>query len=134
MVIMAMPTLFGDPSVLREQGGLRLPGWPPGLFFSCSGGGARRLFRRDPTSLSTSTDTGHRGASDRKPDDNARAKCGARERRQDQNHDPPLNLPPRHQFPLNGGGPEIWMFPAIPASRSSSFSLYNLRSLPRIIG
>jgi hypothetical protein len=38
------------------------------------------------------------------------------------------------QFPVNGGGPEISIVPAMPASRSSSFSLYSLRSLPRIIG
>ena len=91
IVIMAMPTLFGDPSLLREQGGLGLrPARPPGLFLP-------RLRLRawwplvcpDPTSLSTSVDTGYRGSPDSKSDDNARAKCGTRERRQDQDHDHP---------------------------------------------
>jgi hypothetical protein len=87
---MAIPPVFGDPSFLWEYGKLDLrPARPPGLLFSCLWPGACRLFRPDPTSLSTSVDTGDRGASDRKPDDNARAECGARECRQDQNHDYP---------------------------------------------
>ena len=90
IVIMAIPPVFGDPSFLWEYGRLGLcPARPPGLLLSRLWPGAFRLFRPDPTSLSTSVDTGDRGASDRKPDDNARAKCGARECRQDQNHDHP---------------------------------------------
>jgi hypothetical protein len=87
---MAILTVFGDPLFLGRQSGLRLrPARPPGLFFFRLWPGAWRLFRPDPTSLSTSVNTGDRGASDGKPDDNARAKCGARECRQDQNHDHP---------------------------------------------
>jgi len=80
------------PSFLGSRSGLGLrPARPPGLFFSRLWPRPwRPLFHPDPTSLSTSVDTGGRGASDRKPDDNARAKCGARECRQDQNHDHPL--------------------------------------------
>jgi hypothetical protein len=75
IVIMATPTLFGDPSVLREQGGLRLPGWPPRLVLSRLWPGRwRPLFRPDPTGV----DTGDGGTSNRKPDDHSRAKCGAR--------------------------------------------------------
>jgi hypothetical protein len=89
----AFPYLQNPPP--RSSGnksglGLR-PARPPGLFFSRLWPGPwRPLFRPDPTSLSTSVDTGDRGACDRKPDDNARAKSGARECRQDQNHDHPL--------------------------------------------
>jgi hypothetical protein len=99
---MAMPTLFGDPSGLREQDGLRLPSWPPGLFFSCLGRGARRLFRPDSTSLSTGVETGYRGSPDSKSNDNACAKCAARECRQDQNHDHPSRQENNHpQIPLS---------------------------------
>ena len=98
----AMPTLFGDPSVLREQGRLRLPGWLPGLFFSCLWPGAWRLSRTDLTSLSTSVDTGYRGSPDSKSNDNACAKGGAGECRQDQNHDHPSRQENNHpQIPLS---------------------------------
>jgi hypothetical protein len=85
---MAIPTVFGDPSFIREYGRLRLrPARPPGLLLSRLWPGAwSPLFRPDPTSPSTNVDTGDRGASDRKPDDNACAKCSAGECRQDQDH------------------------------------------------
>ena len=62
-----------------------------------SGRGLGGLFRPDPTSLSTSLNTGDRRTPNRKPDDNARAKCGTGECRQDQNHD----LTVRKQEPSN---------------------------------
>ena len=44
---LAIPTLFGDPSLLREYGRLCLrPARPPGLLFSCLCPGARRLLPR----------------------------------------------------------------------------------------
>jgi hypothetical protein len=75
-----------------NRAGLDLgPARSPGLFFSRLWPGPWwSLFRPDPTSPSTSVETGDRRASNRKPDDNARAKCGGRECRQDQNHDHPL--------------------------------------------
>jgi hypothetical protein len=73
--------------------GLR-PARPPGPFLPrLRPGPWRPLFRPNPTSLSTSVDTGDRGASDRKPDDNAGAQCGARECRQGQDHDRSPLLP-----------------------------------------
>ena len=73
----------------RPLSGLR-PSGPPGLFLP-------RLRLRsswplvcpDPTSLSTPIGTNGRRTPNRKSDDNARAKCGTGECRQDQNHDPP---------------------------------------------
>jgi hypothetical protein len=88
MVTMAMPTLFGDTSLPRRT---RPSTRPPGLFLSRLWPGAWRPFvRTDLTSLSTSVDTSYRGSPDSKSDDNACAKCGARERRQNQDHDHPL--------------------------------------------
>jgi hypothetical protein len=73
--------------------GLR-PARPPGPFLPrLRPGPWRPLFRPNPTSLSTSVDTGERGASDRKPDDNAGVQCGARECRQGQDHDRSPLLP-----------------------------------------
>ena len=85
-VIMAMPILFGPHLFLR--GALR-PARLSGACFSRHGPAAWRSLCPDPPSLSTGVDTGDCRATDRKPDDNARAKCGACECRQDQNHDHP---------------------------------------------
>jgi hypothetical protein len=60
------------------------PGLPPGPWWP--------LFRPDLTSLSTGKSTGDCRTPDRKSDDDASAKCGARECRQDQHHDPPSQL------------------------------------------
>ena len=79
------------PRSSENRSGLGLrPTRPPGLFFS-------RLWLRswwplvcpDPTSLSTPIGTSGRRTPNRKSDDNARAKCGTGECRQDQNHAPP---------------------------------------------
>jgi hypothetical protein len=86
-MIMALPPLLGAQWFLR---GARRPARLSSACLSRLWPAAWKVFRPDPTSLSTGTDTGHCGASDRKPNDNARAKRGACECRQDQNHDHPL--------------------------------------------
>jgi hypothetical protein len=79
----------------RSFGHRRLrPARPPGPFLPrLRPRSWRPLFHADPTSLSASVGAGDRGSPNSKANDNARAKCGARECRQDQNHDRSPSLP-----------------------------------------